>query len=178
MRSLMNILCRWREMHSYAEKAETQRTQRKPGERGGALVTPRILRVLKHFSASCAVIFSALRERRLRLILASLLPCLLALPVFAGTIAGTVRNGTTNQPASGVQITLIRLQGGMEEAASTKTDAQGRYSLSDPGLGQGPMLLRADYKGVTYFQPAPPGQTTADIQVYEHTEKLSSFSVA
>jgi hypothetical protein len=111
-------------------------------------------------------------------VLASLLPCLLPLIAFAGTITGTVRNGTTNQPAAGVQITLIRLQGGMEEAASTKTDAQGRYSLSDPSLGQSPMLLRADYNGVTYFQPAPPGQTTADIQVYDHTEELNAFSVA
>lgn len=121
------------------------------------------------------------REHRLRLgrlVLASLLPCLLALPTLAGTITGTVRNGTTNQPASGVEITLIRLQGVMQEAASTKTDAQGRYSLSDAILGQAPMLIRADYKGVTYFQPAPPGQTTADIRVYEHTEKLSAFSVA
>jgi hypothetical protein len=118
------------------------------------------------------------RARVGRFVLGSLLPCLLPLAALAGTITGTVRNGTTNQPAAGVQITLIRLQGGMEEAASTKTDAQGRYSLSDPGLGQSPMLLRADYNGVTYFQPAPPGQTTADIQVYDHTEQPNAFSVA
>jgi hypothetical protein len=124
---------------------------------------------------------SAARTRRARpgrFLLASLLPCLLPLVVFAGTISGTVRNGTTNQPAAGVEITLIRLQGGMEEAATTKTDAQGRYSLQDPTLGQAPMLLRAVYKSVTYYQPAPPGQTTADIQVYEHTEKPTAFSVA
>lgn len=120
-------------------------------------------------------------ERRFRLgrfVFACVLPFLLALPVLAGTIAGTVRNGTTNEPASGVQITLIRLQGVMQEAANTKTDAQGRYSLSDPTLGQAPMLLRANYKGVTYYQPLPPGKATADIQVYEHTEKADAFSVA
>ena len=118
------------------------------------------------------------RARAGRFVLASLLPCLLAFPLFAGTITGTVRNGTTNQPAAGVEITLIRLQGGMEEAASTKTDAQGRYSLQDPGLGQSPMLLRADYKGVNYYQPAPPGKNTADIEVFEHTDKASAFTVA
>ena len=117
------------------------------------------------------------RARVGRFVLASWVPCLLAVPAWAGTITGTVRNGTTNEPAGGVQITLIRLQGGMQEAATTKTDAQGRYSLEDPSLGQAPMLLRADYKGVTYFQPAPPGKTSADIEVYEHTEKLDAFSV-
>ncbi|MGH9733984.1 MAG: carboxypeptidase-like regulatory domain-containing protein, partial [Candidatus Acidiferrales bacterium] len=118
------------------------------------------------------------RERVGRLVLTSLLSCLLTLPAFAGTITGTVRNGTSNQPAPGVQITLIRLQGVMQEAANTKTDAQGRYSLSDPTLGQAPMLLRANYKGVMYYQPLPPGKPTADIQVYEHTEKPNAFSVA
>ena len=144
-----------------------------------------LLRELRNLSASFAVMFSVLlvcrtagRIRLARFLLASLLPCLLPLAAFAGTITGTVRNGTTNQPAAGVSITLIRLQGGMEEAASTNTDAQGRYSLQDPSLGQAPMLLRADYKGVTYFQPATPGKTTADIEVFEHTEKLTAFSVA
>lgn len=117
-------------------------------------------------------------QRVARFVVASLLLCVLALPAFGGTITGTVRNGTTNQPAAGVQITLIRLQGVMQEAANTKTDAVGRYSLSDPSLGQAPMLLRANYKGVTYYQPLPPGKATADIQVYEHTEKASAFSVA
>lgn len=121
---------------------------------------------------------AAWRARLGRFLLVSLLPCILAVPSVAGTITGTVRNGTTNEPASGVQITLIRLQGVMQEAANTKTDAQGRYSLSDPTLGQAPMLLRATYKGVTYFQPATPGKTTADMQVYEHTEKPSAFAVA
>jgi hypothetical protein len=124
---------------------------------------------------ACAI---ARRTRLTRVVLASLVAGLLPLAVFAGTISGTVRNGTTNQPAAGVTITLIRLQGAMEEAASTRTGADGRYSLQDATLGQAPMLLRADYKGVSYFQPAPPGKTTADIEVFEHTEKQSAFSVA
>lgn len=141
-------------MNLFPAKTEPRRTQRKAGNAGRAGI------------------------RFGQLVLASLLPCFLALPALAGTITGTVRNGTTNEPASGVQITLIRLQGVMQEAATTKTDAQGRYSLSDPTLGQAPMLLRAEYKGVTYFQPATPGKTTADMQVYEHTERPSAFAVA
>ncbi len=118
------------------------------------------------------------RARAGRFFLAFAVMCLAPLVAFAGTITGTVRNGTTNEPAAGVQITLIRLQGVMQEAATTTTDAQGRYSVSDPTLGQAPMLLRAQYKGVNYYQPAPPGKTTADIEVYEHTDKVSAFSIA
>jgi hypothetical protein len=113
-----------------------------------------------------------------RVLLASLLPCLLPFVLFAGTVTGTVRNGTTNEPAAGVEIILFRLQGGMEVAATTKTDSQGRYSLQDATLGQAPMLLRAVYKGVNYHQPVTPGKTSVDITVYNPTDKLDAFSVA
>ncbi len=95
----------------------------------------------------------------------------------AGTVSGTIRNGTTNQPARGVDVVLFKLQGGMQVAENTKTDAQGHYRLDDPGLGQGPMLLRAIYRGVNYHEPIPPGKTTADIQVFEPTDKPDAFSV-
>lgn len=113
-----------------------------------------------------------------RFLPASLLLCLLVLPAYAGTVSGTVRNGTTNEPATGVDIILFRLQGGMEVAATTKTDAQGRYSLQDASLGQAPMLLRAVYRGVNYHQPVTPGKTSVDITVYEPTGALDAFSVA
>jgi hypothetical protein len=112
------------------------------------------------------------------LLRASLLLCLLASPLYAGTVSGTVRNGTTNQPAAGVEVILFKLQGGMQVAATTKTDAQGRYSLQDQDLGQAPMLLRAVYRGVNYHQPVTPGKTNVDIQVFEPTDKLDAFSVA
>jgi hypothetical protein len=123
----------------------------------------------------CAAARCALAARFLR---TSLFLCLLALPVYAGTVAGTVRDGTTNEPAAGVDIILFRLQGGMEVAATTKSDAQGRYSLQDAALGQAPMLLRAVYRGVNYHQPVTPGKTNVDITVYEPTDKLDAFSVA
>ena len=168
----MNLLHPRRETRSPGREGETERL--KKVERDWAAAGR-----FGSAAACCRLVFAIGNRARLgRLVLASLILCLVASPLFAGTITGTVRNGTTNQPAAGVSITLIRLQGGMEEAANTKTDAQGRYSLQDPSLGQAPMLLRADYKGVTYFQPATPGKTTADIQVFEHTEKQTAFSVA
>jgi len=139
------------------ERSEPQRTRRDAGERGGA--------------ASCAIAGRTV-------LLASLLLCFLASPAFSGTVSGTVRNGTTNEPAAGVDVILFRLQGGMEVAATTKTDSQGHYTLNDAGLGQAPMLLRAIYKGVNYHQPVTPGKTNVDIEVFEPTDQQSAFSVA
>ena len=56
--------------------------------------------------------------------------CTLATLVSAETLTGTVKNGTTNQPAAGDDVVLIKLAQGMEEAARTKTDAQGRFSFN------------------------------------------------
>jgi hypothetical protein len=101
----------------------------------------------------------------------------LASSAFAGTITGTVTNGTTGKPAAGVDVILIQLQGTMRPVANTKTDAEGRYSFDNPGLGAGPMLIRAVYRGVNYHEPATPGKTTVDVQVFEPTDKASAFTV-
>jgi Carboxypeptidase regulatory-like domain len=96
----------------------------------------------------------------------------------AGTVSGTVTNGTTGKPAAGAEVILIQLQGGMQPVANTKTDAKGRYAFDNPGLGAGaPMLIRVVYGGVNYHEPVPPGKTTADVQVFEPTDKPSAFTV-
>jgi hypothetical protein len=96
---------------------------------------------------------------------------------FAGTVTGTVRNGTTGKPAAGVDMILIQLQGTMQPVANTKTDADGHYKFDHPGLGAGPMLIRAVYRGVNYHEPATPDKTTVDMMVYEPTDKPSAIAV-
>ncbi len=112
-----------------------------------------------------------------RLFLTALLWGLLASRSFAGTVTGTVTNGTTGTPAAGIDVILIQLQGTMAPVAQTKTDANGHYQLDHPGLGNEPMLIRAIYRGVTYHEPATPGKTTVDIEVFEPTEKPSALAV-
>ena len=107
----------------------------------------------------------------------ALLVCALAGVAFAGTVTGTVTNGTDGKPAAGVDVILIQLQGTMKPVEQTKTDAQGHYELSDPALGQGPMLIRAVYRGVNYHEPATPGKTVVDVQVFDPTDKASAFAV-
>jgi hypothetical protein len=111
-------------------------------------------------------------------VLASLLTLVLPAVLSAGTVSGTVQNGTTNRPAAGVDVLLIALEGGMQTVANAKTDSAGRYHFDNPTLGQAPMLIRAIYRGVNYHEPAPPGQTTVDIQVFEPTSKPDAFAVA
>lgn len=103
--------------------------------------------------------------------------CALASAAFAGTVSGTVHNGTTNKPGSGVTVILIQLMGGMKPVATTTTDAQGHYQFDNPLLGQGPMLLRAIYRGVMYHEPVTPGTATVNVDVFEPTSKLSAISV-
>jgi hypothetical protein len=95
----------------------------------------------------------------------------------AGTVHGTVINGTTGKPASGVEVILIQLQGGMEPIANTKTDAQGAFTFDNPGLGAQPMLLRAVFRGVNFHEPAPPGRDTVSINVYEPTADSKTIEV-
>src|ERR1019366_3778400 len=96
----------------------------------------------------------------------------------AGTVSGVVHNGTnSNKIAAGVDVLLIQLQGGMSVVASTKTDAEGRYHFDNPGIGQGPMLIRAVYRGVFFHQPLTPGTTTVDVTVYEPTTDPASIQV-
>lgn len=103
---------------------------------------------------------------------------LFAHAAFAGTLDGTVKNGTNGKLAVGTDVILIQLQGGMQPVANTKTDSNGRYHFDNPQLGSGPMLLRVVYKGVNYHEPITPGKTTADVEVFEPTDKPDAFNVA
>lgn len=108
----------------------------------------------------------------------AMISCIIGVSVAgAGTVTGTVRNGTTDKPAANVDVILIQLQGGMKPVANMKTDAQGRFKFDNPGLGTGPMLIRAAYRGVNYHEPATPGKTTVNIDVFEPTDKPGSFTV-
>jgi hypothetical protein len=114
----------------------------------------------------------------LRQLLFVVLACLAALAAHAGTVSGTVLNGTnSNKPAAGVDVLLIQLQGGMEVVANTKTDADGRYHIDNPAIGNGPMLIRAVYRGVFFHQPLTPGTATVDVTIYEPTTNPGAIQI-
>ncbi|MGI4755433.1 MAG: hypothetical protein ACRYGF_01130 [Janthinobacterium lividum] len=88
----------------------------------------------------------------------------------AGTITGTITNGTTGKPSANDTVTLIRLAQGMQEATHTTTDSKGQYSLVVPE--DGIHLVRATHEGANYFKPAPPGTQNVDIDVYAVAAKV------
>lgn len=103
---------------------------------------------------------------------AGILWCL-AVSCAATTLNGTITDGTTGKPSAGDEVILIKLAAGMEEAAHTKTDAQGKFTFSfdDPGMH----LIRAVHQGITYHQPAPPGTDSVSVTVYDVSPKVDGI---
>ena len=104
-----------------------------------------------------------------------------ALGTFAAAqnITGTVTNGTTGKPSAGDDVTLLSLSQGMQEEGSTKTNAQGKFSLPAPAEQQVPHMVRVTHGGVNYFPqggPLMPGKTTAEVTVYDTAKKLDGVS--
>ncbi len=94
----------------------------------------------------------------------------------ATTVTGTVTNKTTGKPAAGDPVVLVDVQAGMGEVAHATTDANGRYSLVEPGSS--PYLVRVTHQGAGYFVAAPQqGGTPANITVYDVASKVQGVSV-
>jgi hypothetical protein len=95
----------------------------------------------------------------------------------AGTVHGTVNNGTTGKPGAGVEVVLLQLQGGMQPVANTKSDALGNFTFDNPSIGAQPMLVRVVYKGVNFHQPLPPGKDSVSLDIFEPTGDAKTITV-
>ena len=94
----------------------------------------------------------------------------------AETLTGTVENGTSDKPAAGDEVVLLKLGQGMEEAGRTKADAKGAFSFKVDDTSS-PHLVRAIHQGVTYHRMAPPGTSSVDVVVYDVSRKVEALSV-
>ena len=94
----------------------------------------------------------------------------------AETLTGTVENGTSDKPAAGDEVVLLKLGQGMEEAGRTKADAKGAFSFKVDDTSS-PHLVRAIHQGVTYHRMAPPGTSSVDVVVYDVSKKIEALSV-
>jgi hypothetical protein len=95
----------------------------------------------------------------------------------AGTVRGTVKNGTTGQPAVGVELTLVQPMGGMQELAHAKSGAQGEFTFDNPNLGAQPMLVRASYHGINFNSAVPPGSSTVQVDIFEPSNDPKTINV-
>ncbi len=93
----------------------------------------------------------------------------------AGKISGTATNRTTGRPAAGDDVVLIQLGQGMQETTRTKTDAQGRFTLT--GVDEGMHLVRVTHDKVPYFTPVPPGSTApVQVDVFDSAAKVAGIT--
>jgi 5-hydroxyisourate hydrolase-like protein (transthyretin family) len=105
-----------------------------------------------------------------------ILPLLaLAASAFAADLTGTVTDKTTGKPAAGATVILLKMEGGMDEAGRTKTDGRGHYAVKLDN-DAAPHLVRVVYQDVTYHKQAPPGSSTADVEVYDAAPKVDNVS--
>ena len=115
-------------------------------------------------------------KRRLPILLILLSIFLLGSLAGASTITGSVRNGTTNKPAAGDDVILLKLEGGMQEEARTRSDRQGRFTLEAQD-GSAPHVVRVLHQKVMYHAIAPPGTTSVgEVVVYEAVQKLQGIT--
>ena len=105
------------------------------------------------------------------LLILSLLPA-----AFAAEITGVVNNKTKGRPASGDDVTLLKLTGGMQEVARTKTDAAGKFTLQFPDDANTPHLVRVNHQNVNYHRPAPPGTTSVEVDVFDASEQVDGIA--
>jgi hypothetical protein len=98
--------------------------------------------------------------------------------IASAAIDGTVTNRTTGKPQPGATITLYKItQNGPESLESVKSDATGKFSISQNPPG--PRLLQSAYDGVTYARMLPPGapSTGLSLDVYNSSKKPESSEV-
>ena len=93
---------------------------------------------------------------------------------YAGTIHGTVTNMTSNKPAVGDKVSLLSLSAALDEVGTTKTDAQGHFTLTTPT--EAPYLIKVEHDKGAYFKNVPPGTTQAEITVYDVATKVDGVS--
>ncbi len=94
-----------------------------------------------------------------------ILIALLALVVAAqAAVEGTVINGTTTRPQAGVEVTLVKLEQGMTPVGTTRSDAAGKFRF-EQDVASAPLMLRAEFDGVSYTERVTPGTRAADVQI-------------
>src|SRR5437762_2143114 len=97
------------------------------------------------------------------------------------TVQGQVVNGTTNRAVSGAKVLLLQPRQGMQEVATTLTDARGHFVFPSEGIDpQSFYLVQANFQDVPYHAPvqfSPDGKAEINVTVYEATRQAQALRV-
>jgi hypothetical protein len=94
--------------------------------------------------------------------------------VAADTITGTVRDETTGQPAVADDVVLLRLRQGMQRETSTRTNAQGAFTLS-LSFPDDQHVVRVLHQGVNYDRTVS-GAAPLEVIVYDAVARIPGLS--
>ncbi len=96
----------------------------------------------------------------------------------ADNITGSVRNLSREQPATGDEVILLRVDHAMEAEARAKTGAQGAFTLRVPYRAKSySYLVRVIHQGVAYDQRASDGDSLS-IQVSDAAPRVNGISAS
>jgi hypothetical protein len=104
----------------------------------------------------------------------ALLACISSAALAANDIAGVVRNGSSGQLATGDEVILLRLDGGVKEEARATTDARGAFAFSVQKPA-GTYLVRVIHRRVSYEQRCSAGESLS-LQVYDAAPRVNGVS--
>jgi hypothetical protein len=98
-----------------------------------------------------------------------------------GVVEGRLIDGTDPAKAlAGLSVDAVQPASGMTALKSAKTDSSGKFQFS--GLPTtGPLLMRADYREVSYFSPVTfdeRGKAQIEMRVYETTDAARGIRLA
>jgi hypothetical protein len=93
-------------------------------------------------------------------------------------LSGTVINRTTGKPTPNIDLTLLSPTQGMREIGSSKSDAQGHFTVTNDAIGMGPILVRATFHDVSFNTFAPPGRPEVDVEIYDISKDPKTITIA
>jgi len=118
--------------------------------------------------------------RNAALILAAALFVPSVYPQNQGIVEGRIINGTDpTKTLAGLSVDAVQPASGMTALKSAKTDSSGTFQFD--GLPtMGPLLIRADYRDISYFSPVSfdeRGKAQIEMRVYETTDSTSGIGL-
>lgn len=92
-------------------------------------------------------------------------------------LTGIATNGTTNKPAAGDDVVLLKPGQSMEEVGRAKVDSKGQFTLTIPEDGMPIHAIRINHQKADFVRPVRAGETNVTITVYDTAPAVEGVRV-